>query len=91
MSENQNTHYQILMNSLAQEIPHRPDLLDEVNELIEKYKTSATPVVVNVKHYEPSLDDLAQANISALAYKNNSLEEKNEQLKQLLKDAVGLL
>lgn len=91
MFENQNTHYQILMNSLAQEIPHRPDLLDGVNELIEKYKTSATPVVVNVKHYKPSLDDLVQANINALAYKNNSLEEKNEQLKQLLKDTVELL
>ncbi|WP_454844381.1 hypothetical protein [Priestia megaterium] len=90
MSEHQTSQYKILMNSLAQEIPHRPDLLDGVNELIEKYETSAK-TVINVKNCKPSLDDLAQANISALTHKNNSLEEKNERLTKLLKDAVELL
>ncbi|MFY2248488.1 hypothetical protein ACOSZH_01255 [Priestia megaterium] len=90
MSEHQTSQYKILMNSLAQEIPHRPDLLDGMNELIEKYEICAT-TVVNVNRYKPDLDDLAQANISALTYKNNSLEEKNERLTQLLKGAVELL
>ena len=43
MSEHQTSQYKILMNSLAQEIPHRPDLLDGVNELIEKFEKQVTP------------------------------------------------
>ena len=82
--------YEILKNSLAQELPHRPDLLEGVHQLIEKYKGAKTPVI-HIAQYTPSLDDLAQSHINALSYENNSLEEKLDTAKQLLKGMADLL
>lgn len=93
MSGNQNTHYQILMNSLAQEIPHRPDLLNGVNELIEKFEKQATPrfvIPIHVgdlvqSHQAGIYNFLEQNNMKVSDQKNTSLKEQNKRLKKILK------
>lgn len=93
MSENQTSQYQILMNSLAKEIPHRPELLDGVNELIEKLEKQATPrFVIPVdalnlfqSHHAGICDFSEQDNTKVSDQKNTSLKEQNKRLKKILK------
>ena len=92
MSEHQTSQYKILMNSLAQEIPHRPDLLDGVNELIEKFEKQATPrFVIPVdagdlvqSHQAGMYNFLEQDNMKVSDQKNASLKGQNKRLKKIL-------
>ena len=99
MSEHQTSQYKILMNSLAQEIPHRPDLLDGVNELIEKFEKQATPrFVIPVdalnlfqSHHAGMCDFLEQNNMKVSDQKNISLKGQNKRLKKILRFIVSEL
>ncbi|MGG4288341.1 hypothetical protein ABEW81_11145 [Priestia megaterium] len=81
--------YQNLINELARELPHREDLLNKVDGLIQKCQQGIP--VIHIAQYTPNLDDYAQVNINALNYENNSLEDKNERLKQVVRDMAELL
>lgn len=83
------SEYQHLINELARELPHREDLLNGVDRLIQKYEQGTQ--VIHITQYTPSLDDLAQSHINALDYENNSLEDKLDTAKQLLKGMAELL
>jgi len=93
MSENQTSQYKILMNSLAQEIPHRPDLLDGVNGLIEKFEKQTTPrFVIPIdtgdlvqSHHKGMYNFLERDNMKVSDQKNTSLKGQNKRLKKILK------
>ena len=84
----QTEEVQLLLYTLARETDIqqlRHAAADMIERLEEEREQKAQAV------YYAVLDQSAQANINALAYENNSLEDKNERLTQLLKGAVELL
>ncbi|WP_144645372.1 hypothetical protein [Priestia megaterium] len=81
--------YQDLMNDLARELPHRKDLLEGVHQLVQKCEQGIP--AIHIAQYTPNLDDFAQANMNALVYENNNLEDKNERLKDIVKGMAELL
>ncbi|WP_374187469.1 hypothetical protein ACEPPU_24275 [Priestia aryabhattai] len=83
------SEYQHLINELARELPHREDLLNGVDRLIQKYEQGTQ--VVHIVQYTPNLDDLCQSHVKVSDYEKECLEEKLDTAKRLVKDIASLL
>jgi len=84
----QTEEVQLLLYTLAKETDIqqlRYAAADMIERLEEEREQKAQAV------YYAVLDEMSQANINALAYENNSLEDKNERLKQVVRDMAELL
>ncbi|MED3974574.1 hypothetical protein P4639_14370 [Priestia megaterium] len=84
----QTEEVQLLLYTLARETDIqqlRHAAADMIERLEEEREQKAQAV------YYAVLDEMSQANINALAYENNSLEDKNERLKQVVRDMADLL
>lgn len=90
------SQYQQLINELAKELGHREDLLDRVNDLVEKYEKESTPrYVIPVNQFnsdEVGIHDyFAQSNIKVSDEENKSLKGQNKRLKKIVKALVDEL
>jgi len=84
----QTEEVQLLLYTLARETDIqqlRYAAADMIERLEEEREQKAQAV------YYAVLDEMSQANINALAYENNSLEDKNERLKQVVRDMAELI
>lgn len=84
----QTEEVQLLLYTLAKETDIqqlRYAAADMIERLEEEREQKAQAV------YYAVLDEMSQANINALAYENNSLEDKNERLKQVVRDMAELI
>jgi len=75
--------YTLAMQTDSQKLRHAA--ADMIERLEEEREQKAQAV------YYAVLDEMSQANINALSYENNSLEDKNERLKQVVRDMAELL
>ena len=75
--------YTLAMQTDSQKLRHAA--ADMIERLEEEREQKAQAV------YYAVLDEFTQSNIKVSDYENNSLEDKNERLTQLLKGAVELL
>lgn len=86
------SEYQNLINQLAKALPEREDLLEQVNQLVEKYEQQATPrFVIPVdalglfqSHHAGMCDFSEQNNMKVSDQKNTSLKGQNKRLKKIL-------
>ncbi|MED4098405.1 hypothetical protein [Priestia megaterium] len=93
------SEYQDLINQLAKALPEREDLLEQVNQLVEKYEQQATPrFVIPIdagdlvqSHQAGMYSFLEQDNMKVSDQKNTSLKGQNKRLKKILRFIVNEL
>ena len=93
------SEYQDLINQLAKALPEREDLLEQVNQLVEKYEQQATPrFVIPVdalglfqSHHAGMCSFSEQNNMKVSDQKNTSLKGQNKRLKKILRFIVNEL